>query len=97
MLDGSIYKTHHWDIVRTKDEMVAYLTQFLPDIISIGPLTDMTAVEVAVYLRKLYDQIGVRIPKALCADDDNRETVMKILFNKTSKDQSWSFCTDEET
>lgn len=80
VLGGSIYKNHHWDIVTTKDELIAYLTQFLPDIISIGSLDNMNPAEVAVYLRKLYRQLpGVKAPKVLCIDAEYREKVKKIL------------------
>ena len=85
VLGGSIYKEHHWDIASNKNEVVAYLTQFLPDIITIGPLEDMTPTDVAIFLRDIYRRVkNVRYPKFLCVDPVYRTQVETILQRNKS-------------
>ena len=79
VLGGSIYKNHYWDIARSKDEIIAYLTQFKPDIISIGPLEGMNPVEVTEYLRALYQGIGMKLPSVISANVEYKEQVLNAL------------------
>lgn len=79
VLGGSIYKNHYWDIARSKDEFVAYLTQFKPDIISIGPLEGMTPSDVVGYLRALYQGIGMELPSIISSRVEYKEQVTNAL------------------
>lgn len=79
VLGGSIYKNHYWDIARTKEELVAYLTQFKPDIISIGPLPDMTIEQVATYLHNFYIAANMKIPAITCVDKTLIATIKDIM------------------
>lgn len=84
VLGSSIYSTHRWTIAATKDELVAYLTQFQPDIISVGPLEGMTPVEVASYLGFLYRQAGMRYPQILAANHADTKEIKSAFKQKTS-------------
>jgi hypothetical protein len=83
-LTGSlIYKNHAWDVVSTKDDLVAYLTQFQPDVISIGPLPNLSTEEVASYLRAFYLRIKAKIPPYICNEAGKIETVKLIMKGKS--------------
>jgi len=79
VLGGSVYKNHYWDIARTKEEVVAYLTQFKPDLISIGPLPGMSIEQVATYLRTLYIAAKIKIPAVTCVDKDQIQSVRVVM------------------
>lgn len=79
VLGGSIYKNHYWDIARSKQEFIAYLTQFRPDIISIGPLEGMTPGEVAGYLRAFYQGVGMKLPSVISSRAEFKEQVSNAL------------------
>lgn len=86
VLGGSIYKNRHWEIARTKEELVAYLTQFQPDLISIGPLEDMDTLEVAKYIRLLYITTKSKIPAITCVEREKMRDVRETVYNgKTSQ------------
>lgn len=82
ILGGSTYKNHYWHIADSKNEVVAYLTQFKPDIISIGPLEGMTSTEVALYLRALYQTIGQKLPSVIAAHKEDKQQIQDALRSK---------------
>lgn len=84
VLGNSIYTNHHWTIITTKEELVAYFTQFKPHIISIGPLDGMTPVEVASYLGTLYRTAGISYPEILAANHSEKKQVRDAFKKKTS-------------
>jgi len=79
VLGGSIYKNHYWDIARTKEEFIAYLTQFKPDIISIGPLEGMPPSEVAKYLRDFYQVINIKLPNIISSRAEYKDQITNAL------------------
>lgn len=79
VLGGSIYKNHYWDIARSKEEFIAYLTQFKPDIISIGPLEGLTPGQVAEYLRTFYKGIGCKLPNIISSRAEYSQQVKDAL------------------
>ena len=78
----AVYKQHYWDIATTKDELVAYITQFQPDLISIGTLPDMTAQEVALYLRNVFLSAKMKIPTIISFDPVLSEELKRIIQGK---------------
>lgn len=66
-LGGNLYSRPGWDIASTKEELVAYLTQFQPSIISIGTLDGLPTTELAKYVKQLYDLTSMRYPRIILA------------------------------
>lgn len=80
---ASIYNRPGWDIVRTKQELVAYLTQFQPSTISIGHIKEMSAIEIANFINQIYKLTKIKYPTILgCEVDDSINSQIKQLFKK---------------
>lgn len=76
-----IYNKPGWDIARTKEELVAYLTQFQPDVISIGDLKQMTSLQVAQSIHAIYVAAGIKkYPRILIDKQDVNHKQIKLLF-----------------
>ncbi len=75
------YQRDRWDFVRTKDDLIAFLTQFRPDLICIGPLPSINEKEVALLLRNMYLAAKVRVPALTCVDKKMLPSLKRIIFN----------------
>lgn len=58
-MGGNAYSRPGWDIANNKQQLVAYLQQFLPAIITIGHMEDLTAIEAAQYIKLVLDTADV--------------------------------------
>lgn len=83
VLGSAVCNSRQWDIATNKQELVAYLTQFQPDLISIGPLSDMTTEEVAMYLRAFYMRLRIKIPTYICNEVEKKDIVKAIMKGKS--------------
>jgi hypothetical protein len=80
----NIYNKPGWHIARTKEDVVAYLTQFKPDIISIGSLKELSSLEVAKYIHSVYKAAKIKgYPSILIDKEDVNLKEIKKLFNMT--------------
>lgn len=83
-MGGNMYNRPGWDIANNKQQLVAYLQQFLPQVITIGHLEDMTAIEAATYIKSALQAAGVNsrmYPSILITDniEDLRLDIYKIF------------------
>ena len=76
---GSIYNRPGWDIATNKQELVAYFTQFQPEIISIGNIDGMSTMEVAQYVKSIYDLARARYPRVLVIDETLLDNVNQLF------------------
>lgn len=62
-MGGNAYSRPGWDIANNKQQLVAYLQQFLPQVITIGSLEDMSALEATTYILTALKAAGVVAPQ----------------------------------
>jgi hypothetical protein len=77
----STFLKDNWDVINTKENLIAFLTQFKPDLICIGPLPSMTEEEVAFLLRQLYRAAKARVPALTCVDKTMLPGLRRIVHN----------------
>lgn len=76
-----IYNKPGWDIARNKEDLVAYLTQFQPDVISISSLPGLTSLEVAECIHSIYIAAGIKkYPQIIIDKQDVSKSQIKSLF-----------------
>lgn len=75
------YVKDSWDIVKTKNDLIAFLTQFKPGLICIGPLPSMTEEQVAFLLRQVYTAAKTRVPALTCVDKKMLPSLKRVIFN----------------
>lgn len=84
-MGGNMYNRPGWDIAINKQQLVAYLQQFLPQIITIGALADMTALQASIYITSALNAAGVTPrmrPSIILADSlaEDEAIAIKKLF-----------------
>jgi len=84
-MGGNMYNRPGWDIANNKQQLVAYLQQFLPQVITIGTLEDMTAFDAALYIitaLKAADVATRLYPQVILADNlagDELDAIKKLF------------------
>lgn len=70
----------HWDIATTKEEIIAYFSQFCPEAVNIGEIEGMSDLDVARYIKKLYDTVGAGSYPVVSSINGN--SLVKKIFNE---------------
>lgn len=83
-----MYASHPWDIATNKQDIVAYFTQILPNVIVIGELEGMSVREVGEYVLALYKAGRMTPPGEVYALFRNDIETILELFGKNLTDYS---------
>lgn len=81
-----MYLNNHWDIARTKEDIIAYLTQIQPDIIVIGEIEGMSVKDIADYIRTMYRATRTKTPENVFALYRDDVDIIFDTFNKKTTD-----------
>ena len=75
---ANMYNRPGWDIAINKEEVIAYFTQFQPDIITIGHIDNMNTIQIAEFIKFLYSSVKIAYPIIFLVHYDDLSTIEKV-------------------